>query len=62
MRRALLRLLARTPQIFDRLVDVIAPAVMTRQSAQMIVQLLGEHRFQGLSGPFVQELAALDQQ
>ena len=62
MRRALHRLLAGAPEIFDRLADVIAVAVMMRQLAQMIVQLLGEHRFQCLSGALVQLLAALDQQ
>src|SRR5216683_5442853 len=62
MRRALQRLLARPPQVFDRLADVIAEAVMTRQLAQVIVQLPGEHRLQRNSGALVQELAALDQQ
>src|ERR1700688_2166745 len=35
---------------------------MMRQLAQMIVQLLGEHRLQRLSGALVQELAASNQQ
>src|SRR5580704_16523575 len=35
---------------------------MMRQLTQMIVQLLGEHRLQGLSGALVQEFAASDQQ
>src|SRR5713101_8059097 len=62
MRRALQRLVPCTPQILDRLADVIAAAVVMRQPGQMIVQLPGEHRFQRLSGAFVQELAALAQQ
>src|ERR1700730_17817690 len=59
--RSLDRLLRRQPQVFDRLRNVIAAAVMTRQLAQMVVQLLGEHRLERLAGAFVQELAALDQ-
>jgi hypothetical protein len=62
MRRALQRLLPCAPEIFDRLADIIAAPEMMRQLAQMVVQLLGEHRLQGLSGALVQEFAALDQQ
>jgi hypothetical protein len=60
--RALHRLLARQPQIFDRLGNVIAAAVVMGQVAQMIVQLPGEHRLQGLTSVLVRELAPLDQQ
>src|SRR5229473_1306858 len=38
IRRALHRLLARPPKIFDRLGDAIAASVMMRQIAQMIVE------------------------
>src|ERR1700720_2393315 len=62
MRRALQRLLPCAPEIFDRLADVIAAAVMMRQLTQMIVQLLGEHRLQCVSGALVQEFAASNQQ
>src|SRR6266849_9660744 len=62
MGRASRRLLARPPKIFDRLGEVIAASVMMRQIAQMVVQLLGEHRLQRLTGALVQELAPLDQQ
>src|SRR6266851_3125473 len=41
---ALQRLLARTPEIFDSLGEVVAAAVMTRQLADMIVQLIRKHR------------------
>src|SRR6202521_421872 len=62
MRRALQRLLPCAPEIFNRLADIIAASEMMRQLAQMIVQLLGEHRLQRLSGALVQELAASNQQ
>jgi hypothetical protein len=42
MRGALQRLLPRAPEIFDRLSDVIAVAVVMCQLAQVIVQLPGE--------------------
>jgi hypothetical protein len=51
MRGALQRLLARLPQILNRLGDVIATTVMMRQLAQMIVHLLGEHRLESLRRP-----------
>src|SRR5262249_21772296 len=59
--RALKRLLACTPQVFDRLAEVIAATIVTRQVAQVIIQSLGEHRLQGFSGTLVQKLAALNQ-
>ena len=59
---ALHRLLARASKKFDRLVDVIAVAIVMRQLAQVIVQLIGEHRLQRLSGALMQLFAALDQQ
>jgi hypothetical protein len=62
MRGALQRLLPCSPKIFDRLDYVIAPAVVMRQLAQMIVQLVGEYLFQRLSGALMQLFAALDQQ
>jgi hypothetical protein len=60
--RALKRLLPCTPKVFDRLADVIAATIVTHQFAQVIIQSLGEYRFQRLSGTLVQKLAALDQQ
>ena len=44
MGRALQRLLARPPQVLDRLGEVIAATVVMRQLVQMVPQLLGEHR------------------
>src|SRR5215471_15715594 len=52
--RALKRLLACTPQVFNRLADVIAATIVTRQVAQVIIQSLGVHRLQGGSGTLVQ--------
>jgi hypothetical protein len=59
---ALKRLLACAPQVFDRLAEVVAATIVTRQVAQVIVQSLSEHRLQGFSGTLLQSLAALDQQ
>src|SRR5215471_6564513 len=52
--RALKRLLAGTPQVFDRLAEVIAATIVTRQVAQVIIQSLGVHQLQGCSGTLVQ--------
>jgi hypothetical protein len=60
MSGALHSLLARAPQIFDCLVDVIAVAIMMRQLSQMIVELVGEERLQYFSRTFVELLASLN--
>ena len=60
--RALGRLPPRTLQILDGLADIVAAAVMMRQFAQMIVQTPGKRRLYCLSGPLVQEFAALNKQ
>jgi hypothetical protein len=56
------RLLARSSEISDRLVDVLAVAIVMCQLAQVIVQLVGEQGLQRLSGALMYELAALNQQ
>src|SRR5260370_15927364 len=59
---ALRRLLARPPQVFDRLGEVIAASVMMRQIAQTIVESIGVKRLYRHRRALVQQLAALDQQ
>ncbi len=61
IRRALQSLLAGPPQILDRLGDVIAVAVVMGEFRQMVVERTCVERFDCVTDPLVQQLAALDQ-